>query len=189
MRRLGPALSLALLLALLGSPAAADVWQWTDAEGVVRYTPDPERVPAGRRDTMVKVEPGMPAPRPRGAPTPGAVYAPSQELPRGVDPFNAPDQARSLEAVDVPEPGPGDPPAGAAAPAPSFAERSRRAEIAARIAADEEALKQLISNPDAPPPDSAELREIARRLPALQAELRALDEAQARRERRPAPRP
>ena len=55
-----------------------------------------------------------------------------------------------------------------------------RAALGAR---DEAALKELISqpaDPNAPVEASPELREIAKRLPALQAELRALEEAQAR---------
>ena len=48
-------LSAALACALLAAAAlasahgaAADVYQWTDQQGVVRYTPDPSRIPAWR---------------------------------------------------------------------------------------------------------------------------------------------
>jgi hypothetical protein len=88
---------------------------------------------------------------------------------------------------------PADAAARAPAPAPttaagsvsaaSAAETDREQQLAAAIAADEEALKALISAPtaDGAPTlaDSPELREIARRLPELQAELSALRERRA----------
>jgi len=55
---------------------------------------------------------------------------------------------------------------------------ARRQELLAAIARDEEALKAHVSSGDGHLAASPELREIAERLPALQAELRAL-EAQA----------
>ena len=62
-------------------------------------------------------------------------------------------------------------------------QESRRQEIEEEIARDEEALKTLVSmgsDDDTDPlVDSPELREIARRLPVLQAELRALNEGRA----------
>lgn len=58
----------------------------------------------------------------------------------------------------------------------------RIAELEARIAADEEALKVLISDPKMADTlrDSPELREIGTRLPGLQAELEELKEERAR---------
>ena len=173
MKGLPYALVAALLLA--ASPAAdAAVYQWTDEDGVVRYTADPSRIPGPQRATMVRVEPGMaPATAPPTAPLP--VVPGSGATQFEADPFNAPEQARTLEEVDVAAPGPRA--QDVAVPPQSSA---RRAELVARIAKDEERLKALISStsPDgsAPLVDSSELREIARRLPALQAELRALDE-------------
>jgi hypothetical protein len=198
-------------------PASAEVWQWTDAEGVVRYTPNPDRVPASQRDSLVKLEPGMQVP-PSSPSRPPVRYAPPEELPLGVDPFEAPAPARTLEPLELPpaepaaapEPArapelPGPPEAEPSttpraapseAPAPSAppieepeppppprplsdAEKARRAELEEQIAADQEALKELLSRQPteggAPLRDSPELREIARRLPALQAELRALE--------------
>ena len=71
---------------------------------------------------------------------------------------------------------------------PSQALRSRRDELVAQIADDENTLKALISAVQAEADDrmidSDELREIARRLPVLQEELRALDEQSARLEQR-----
>jgi len=53
---------------------------------------------------------------------------------------------------------------------------ARRAELVAAIERDEEALKEHVSSgQDASIVTNPELREIAERLPALQAELRALD--------------
>jgi hypothetical protein len=75
-------------------------------------------------------------------------------------------------------------PAAAAASSQSQELLSRREELVARIAEHEETLKALVS--EAPSEgrkaliDSNELREIARRLPVLQEELRALDEQSAR---------
>jgi hypothetical protein len=255
---------------LAGMPAAAELWMWTDGEGVERYTPDPDRVPAGLRHGMVRVEPGMPGPARQAAPTPpvaGLVEA---------DPWNAPERANPIEATDVPEPrapapspevahqalpavapplppqkapapraattppppeapppappatppAPGPPtepapppeptPQTEAAPAPQVApaptpqvppapeptpapqvarapepeppapppvltpeQQARREELLALIAKDEEALKVLISGDDSQVESSAELREIAQRLPTLQAELKALEAGQA----------
>jgi hypothetical protein len=135
-----------------------------------------------------------------------AAPAPSYAPPEGVgfeaDPFNAPGQASrpaGQEIPDAPQAAPASvaavapAPVAAAPPAPVAAAPpvpvtaappgSRRAELEAQIARDEAALKELISQPtdaNAPVEASPELREIARRLPALQAELRALEEAQAR---------
>jgi uncharacterized coiled-coil protein SlyX len=59
---------------------------------------------------------------------------------------------------------------------------ARIRELEARIAEDEEALKQLISTPgtDADTEVSPELREIAARLPQLQAELASLQQRRTR---------
>lgn len=55
------------------APAPAEdgtVYQWTDGEGIVRYTDDPGRIPRSERDTMLRLEPGMPAEAPVEAATP-----------------------------------------------------------------------------------------------------------------------
>lgn len=58
--------------------------------------------------------------------------------------------------------------------------RARRNELEAQISADEERLKELVSTAgdEAGLESSPELREIAQRLPRLQAELRALEARQ-----------
>ena len=92
-------LLLATLTPLLLAPAAlAEIWQWTDAEGVIRYTPDPGRVPEGSRATLVKLAPDSGPP----SDSEPAYFAPAAEL--GVDPFNAPERARSVDVTEVPEP-------------------------------------------------------------------------------------
>ena len=242
---LSRAASVALAAALLAPAAFAEVWQWTDAEGVVRYTPNPDRVPQSQRGSLLKVEQGMvlPAPSPSKPPV---MYAPPEEIPFGADPFEAPEPARTLESPELPErartlespelpqadpsaaPEPARPPevperpeaeppttfaprdAPSEAPAPraapgdapepppaprplSEAERARRAQLEEQIAADQEALKELISREstegDDPLRESPELREIARRLPALQTELRALEGVPERRGGRTATQP
>ncbi len=262
----------ALVLAVaVSADAAPELYRWIDADGSVRYTPNPSRVPNARRDTLVRVEPGMAPPpptAPAGAATPTAIHAPPGEP--GADPFDAPDPPRrALAPVPADEgpsvdAGPPDPvtsagaaaapaepavetrtafapaaapssdsapsepeseapaasavapaepaaethaaaappaavsagSAGAASPSQTAAAaspqlpelRSRREELVAQIAEDEEMLKALVSEARAeggePLIDSNELREIARRLPVLQEELRALDEQSARLEQR-----
>ena len=87
------------------------------------------------------------------------------------DPFNAPGTRRDVKEETLPagEPvrGPGDP-----------ALDARIGELEAAIARDEETVKRLISAPgldgEEPPLGSDELREVASRLPLMQAELRTL---------------
>ena len=59
--------------------------------------------------------------------------------------------------------------------------RARRNELEVQIADDEERLKELISEGGEGVESSALLREIAQRLPGLQAELRALERAESTR--------
>jgi hypothetical protein len=210
----------ALAAALLAPAAFAEVWQWTDAEGAVRYTPNPDRVPESQRASLAKVEPGMNLPTPSPS-KPPVMYAPPEELPFGANPFEAPEPARTLESPELPkvepsaapepartpelpeaEPStalaprapPSEEPEPPPAPRPvSDAERARRAQLEEQIAADHETLKELISREstegDDPLRESPELREIARRLPALQAELRALEGVPERRGERTATEP
>jgi hypothetical protein len=117
-----PALLAALALLLLAPAASAEIWRWTDAEGITRYTPDPGRVPSDRRGSLVAVKPGLP-PSAAAAPTEQPGYtAPADEVDS--DPFNAPQRARSIEVTEVPEPawevdtGPREPTPSAAATAP-----------------------------------------------------------------------
>jgi hypothetical protein len=118
-----------------------------------------------------------PAPGPVGTPEPVAIP----------EPIAAPEPvAVPPPVVAAPPPAPvSAPPTPAPAPTPSPAasDAAREQQLVAAIAADQETLKTLISTPAAPgePPvaDSEQLREIARRLPELQAELAALRERRA----------
>ena len=51
------------------APAAAQLFEWTDAQGVVHYTADRESIPAAHRDGARVLSP--PQPRPGGAAAPG----------------------------------------------------------------------------------------------------------------------
>ncbi len=92
------------LAAMLGAePAAADLWRWIDADGVPRYTPDPDRVPSAQRSTLVRVEPGM-APTPQRESTvvqPPAIFAPPGDPALAADPWNEPERARVVEGEVV----------------------------------------------------------------------------------------
>ena len=206
-----PALLLtALCLALCSAPAGAELWRWVDADGVVRYTPNPERVPGQQRSSMARVEPGMPAVAPMAvAPMaatpaePAPLYVPADEFSFAADPFNAPNRAQTLRGSDVPEPlepsataplgaerastatsVPPTLPTATPKTAPSIpnpppldaAQREHRDALAAQIERDENTLKALISSGQARAGEpSDELREIAKRLPQLQAEMRELE--------------
>lgn len=66
-RRRG-ALTSALLVLLTTAPAGAQLYRWTDAQGVVRYTNDPSTIPPAHRDAAADI--GSPAPRPAAPPLP-----------------------------------------------------------------------------------------------------------------------
>ncbi len=206
--RLPALLLIAPWLFLCTPSASADLWRWIDADGIVRYTPNPNHVPGSSRDSLARVEVGMPAaPAAATAALPTPLHAPADEFSFAADPFNAPDRAQTLRGDDVHEPL--DPSATAplgservttatptastlptAAPIPTSdttppvdgqppqdsTQRERRAALTAQIERDEARLKELISSGATgagEPPD--ELREIAERLPRLQAELRELE--------------
>ena len=193
----GLAAALALLVAGLAGESGAQtpLYQWIDRDGVVRYTPDPGRVPGGYPSVLV--EPGMALPAPRAT---AAAAEPAAEPPLGTssesDPFNAPEQARRVQSESIGGTGssPAEPApsvATDAAPQPVAGTGMSPSEIDARIqeleeaiARDEDALKDLISQTSSgqgdPVRNSDELREIGRRLPELQADLRALRDRRAR---------
>ena len=100
------------------------------------------------------------------------------------DPWSAPEAAQRVQVEHL-DPGTG---TGSAVASPLD---GRILELEQAMARDEEAIKKLISAPSGgegtdSPVDSSELREIAGRLPELQAELRTL---RARRGAAPAPEP
>lgn len=141
-----------------------ELYQWTDARGDVRYTAFPERIPPALRQAALTLEPGAASALP--APSPAA----SLEAP-------APEPLVS-EAGPAPVESPPPPPE--AAP-DTAALDGRIAALEARVAADQDALKRLISDPEIPElRSSPELREISERLPALQQELETLREQRER---------
>ena len=155
----GWTLGLALLAAACASPSETDrpLYRWADEAGVVRYTPDRARIPRGARGDAEAVHP----------------------VELGTTP--AVESAESVESVESAElganPTVSTPPAG-----PSSELDARIRALEELISRDEQALNALISA-EAGEGDSlaesAELREIARRLPGLQANLRALREQRA----------
>lgn len=158
----------ALALALCGTaPAGAaeetfTLYQWTDSDGIYRYTPDFDRIPGYARHTVVEIQPGSEPPS-----TTPVYFDPDPRSP----------------VVAIPHQSPETPPAGAAPGSGASSEFDTRIrELEARIAEYEEALKELISAPgaDADTEVSPELREIAARLPRLQAELASLQKRRAR---------
>ena len=74
-------LALASTGAFASDPSSV-LYQWTDEQGNVRYTPDPDRVPSGQRATLQPVEPGMPATSAPGRP----VTAPTEPAPPPLQP-------------------------------------------------------------------------------------------------------
>ena len=180
---------LALALGLAPSLASAEVFRWVDELGVTHYTTDRGTIPRRFRGDAQPLE-ASPAARaaPSANPAPTAA-TPPLPLPDAPAP-TAPAPTATVPSAAVP--GASERPAPELAPssAPVFPgpattpsispEDPRAAEVAdleARIAADREQLRQMISTKRW---DSAELasdpsiREIAERLPRLQAELAAL---------------
>jgi len=155
-----------LVLALWASTAAAadqtiTLYQWTDSNGVTRYTPDFDRIPINARGTAVAIQPGADPP-----PKTPVYFEPDPREPAVAVPGPPPEGATRSASPSTSAP----------APSPGTSQEQRVQELEALIAQDEEALKQLISEPGAQADVtvSPELREIAARLPRLQAELASL---------------
>ena len=156
-----------LALALFGATSAGaeeslTIYQWTDSDGVYRYTPLLDRIPDPARHSVVTLESGEDPPKD----TP-IYFAPDPRAAVVAIPNQPPQAADSGGAAAAPVPGGSD--------AGEYDERIRVLE--ARIAEYEEALKEMISAPgaDADIEVPPELREIAARLLRLQAELAALE--------------
>lgn len=195
MRRIRACACLALAAALAGCAAgegSRGLYQWTDAGGNVRYTAFPDDVPGGQQHTVELVQPSAFAQRsaPPAQPIDVAAARPASQPPAteppaaGIPPAELPAPSPPTATGAPPAAAPAAPPAAAPAPEPIAsavppAEASldaRIAELEARIAAEQETLKALISDPAAAPElrGSSELRAIGERLPALQSELEAL---------------
>jgi uncharacterized small protein (DUF1192 family) len=170
---LGAAMSLAgaAVGLALPAPAAADegarLYRWSDEQGAVRYTPDPSRIPRAQRAGAQPVEPGQPPPGDEATPVaPPASERSGASLGDSPGPPGSPEPAQPEETS---------PPAGESGVSDLDA---RIRELEASIARDQQLLQAMIASPAQGDGDSLaespELREIARRLPALQAELRRL---------------
>lgn len=184
------ALRLLLVLALCFAPAlgSADVFRWVDELGVTHYTTDPDTIPrrfrASAKEIVATPRPGA-ARRASRRPAEAATTAPTASSPESVPAVpSAPGAVTSTPApasrtIAKPAAGPvvfpGPPTTAAISPGDPRA--AELAELEAQIATDRESLRQMISTKRW---DSAELasdpgvREIAERLPRLQAELEAL---------------
>ncbi len=132
-----------LALPLAGANAGGPLYQWTDAQGNVHYTPDPDLVPSGQRGNLVIIEPAAPptrAPaRPALAPMPPA--EPRVAAPAPVaQPIDAP------PVEEAPTPSSAAPEAPAAAPPPVEAPRAAAPVIAT---------PQLLAPPSDIPPAEA----------------------------------
>jgi uncharacterized coiled-coil protein SlyX len=170
-RWLAWATAIALALCAIAPAGAAEeavtLYQWKDADGVTRYTPELDRVPGYARDSVVEIRPGATPP-----PQTPVYFEPDPRAPVVAIPGEAPKTAAANAQ-------PGAPPQGSGG---AVGLDARIRELEARIAEDEEALKKLISAPgaEADTEVSPELREIADRLPKLQAELASLQEQSTR---------
>jgi len=196
------ALRLLLAAALCAAPALAraDTYKWVDADGFTHYATSLADVPSEYRGAVEVIPPpptGVPNPssaRPPAPPAPPPAPAAVEPTPAQPAPALAPET--TTPSVDAAPPGTNEAPAPVPAPAPagapgeSAAPRAERAPIAsidprqqeiaqleAAIERDREELRNLVSTPRW---DASELasdphvREIAERLPRLQAELAAL---------------
>jgi hypothetical protein len=152
------------------------IYKWIDEDGIAHYTADLQRVPENVRSHVT---------------TPGV---PSRTAPSRDGPARSPDPSQRWVIEDAPPPDEDlslphttglDPQQRERAPSPALAaERAALdaeiADLEDRVARDEEALVELLANPDdsedAELPEKPEFREIALRLPKLQAELRELRE-------------
>ena len=163
-----PLSGLAAFAALAGATAANagprdPLYQWTDERGAVRYTSEIERIPAEQRSAATVIAAG------RGG-TPAAA-PPAAEPPAAKQPAAQPPAPAAAPVESAP------PPAVAAPTDPKLvALDARIAELEQKIAADEAALGDYISDPEraAKKDDGGDVAAIADRLPKLQSELREL---------------
>jgi hypothetical protein len=164
-RRLPCLLALVLVLPGFASAAADDapartpIYKWVDANGIAHYTTDPDRIPAevrGLADELREREDARAADAPaRATQSPAAdAWAVRDAAPAPVD--AAPPEAAGAPELD-----------------------GRIAALEEEIARDEERIKAWVSDPAVDPgtlADDPEFRELAARLPRLQADLRSLRE-------------
>ena len=171
---------LALVLALAGfasaaaddAPARTPIYKWVDANGIAHYTTDPDRIPAevrGLADELREREDARAADAPARA-----TQSPAADAWAVRDAAPAPVDAAPPEAADAPASG-----ARREDPADAPELDGRIAVLEEEIARDEERIKAWVSDPAVDPvtlADDPEFRELAARLPRLQADLRSLQE-------------
>lgn len=190
-----------LALALAAAPAAAAaeapvVYKWIDESGVAHYTTDRDRVPSSLRD---RVLPRSAPPATRATPESwSAMDAPpsadadaeSTAVSAPGDFAEEPAAATQSGSAEEPTPAPLGTQLATRPPAPGAAGEldARIAELERQIVQDEESLEALLSDASlhggTPLPERGDFREIAHRLPKLQADLRALRDERARLESR-----
>jgi hypothetical protein len=168
-RSAGAILLAAILCACAGSYAAADeappkIYKWVDRNGIAHYTTDPQRIPqALRRDARALSRSAAGA----GPSAPDDSWAVRDAVPR-----------RGTPPADG-SPAPLDP----ALLAELAALEEEISSVEAEILRDEERIKTWVSDPAVDPvaiADDPEFREIAARLPRLQANLQSLQQQKRR---------
>lgn len=181
------------------------IYKWVDENGIAHYTTDPDTIPSNLRDRFLPLRRAMErvresAPEERAAPAEKPLASPAGETERWAVRDAGPDGSGPLpESTISSEPIADGTSVARAAPRLDPAEREalrraradldqRIAALEATIAEDEETLKALISREPAAEgtglaADSA-FREIAKRLPGLQEDLRALRDERSRLEAR-----
>lgn len=165
------------LAVLCGTAASGtEVYQWVDRNGVTRYTlrrdPGRPKLPAA---VLAPIERAQPSPvEGDGLSAPAVLPGPSSSPPAREAVLPMPplieETEERLAAVPVAKPALG----------LTHPQAERIRELEARIEADRESLKQLISRPSDTARDLStdpRVLEIGQRLPRLQAELRELREA------------
>jgi hypothetical protein len=168
------ALAAALAAALLPAPPArADVYRWTDSEGVTHYVPDLESVPREYRGSAQRVK--SQAPPARGPlPALGVERAPGPDAAGFEEPGLGERSKEPSRSETAPDDAGGQPPA---APDDTDPRELEIAELERELAARREELKTLISQSSF---DSSQiatdprLKELAELVPRLQSELDVL---------------
>jgi hypothetical protein len=182
------------------TPAASAVMPGAAPAPTAPSAPPPKQEPPVATPEPIQplepMEATAPAATPPAPPPPPAPVTSREPAPAAEPPAPAAEPAPAVSAAPAPAPASAPTPAPVPAPAvtapgpapaatSSTSVAAREQQLLAAIAADQEMLKTLISTPvapgESPVTDSEQLREIARRLPEMQAELAAI------RERRTAP--
>jgi hypothetical protein len=187
------AIGAASLARAADAPARPTIYRWIDENGIPHYTAHRSRIPSGLRERATEVAPAAPA-------TPGAAASErwigrdAGEAPSGSPAPPADTESGAREATGF-APSPAAAPSSASASArdtgttraaspPGASDLDGRiASLEREIEKDEAALQDLLAagpRGDAPMADQAEFREIAKRLPQRQAELRGLLEQRSR---------